>query len=167
MALPIRLGNNRSSANSDNVVRPARWWPTDPIEGFEDIYQRMDQLLRSFGSTVDRTGWSPFPMDIEETDDAYVVEIDLPGVSRHDVTLEVDGRELRVYGEIKERERKGFARRQTRRTGRFQHTATLPGEVDVERIRASLDDGVLMIRAPKAKAGTAHRVQIGSGRLAS
>jgi HSP20 family protein len=164
MALPIRLGDHR---NSDDVGRPVRWWPTDPYESFEDIYRRMDQLLRSFGGPVDRTGWSPFPMDIEETEDAYIVEIDLPGVSRRDVTLEVDGRELTVYGEVKERDRKGFARRQTRRTGRFHHTVTLPGEVDTDRVKASLDDGVLMIRAPKAHTGTARRVQIGSGRSAA
>ncbi|HET6291832.1 MAG TPA: Hsp20/alpha crystallin family protein [Kribbella sp.] len=118
-------------------------------------------------STIDRSGWSPFPVDLEETDDAYVVEIDLPGVSRRDVTLEVNGRELTVHGEVKERERKGFARRQTRRTGRFHHSVALPGEVDVERIKASLDDGVLMVRAPKSQATKAHRVQIDSGRSAS
>jgi HSP20 family protein len=164
MTLPIRLGNHRGS---DDVRRPMRWLPTDPYERFEDIYQRMDQLMRSFGSTVGRTGWSPFPVDIEETDDAYIVEIDLPGVSRHDVTLEVNGRELTVYGEVKERDRKGFPRRQTRRTGRFHHTVSLPGEVDIERIKASLDDGVLMVRAPKSHATKAHRVQIDSGRSAS
>jgi HSP20 family protein len=161
MALPIRLGNHRGS---DDVRRPTRWLPIDPFESFEDIYQRMDQLVRSFDGMSDRTGWSPFPVDIEETDDAYIVEIDLPGVSRHDVTLEVDGRELTVYGEVKERDRKGFAHRQNRRTGRFHHTVTLPGEVDLERITASLDDGVLMVQAPKSRATKAHRVQIGSGR---
>ena len=164
MTLPIRLGNHRGR---DGLRRPVRWLPTDPYDSFEDIYQRMDQLMRSFGSTIDRSGWSPFPVDLEETDDAYVVEIDLPGVSRRDVTLEVNGRELTVHGEVKERERKGFARRQTRRTGRFHHSVALPGEVDVERIKASLDDGVLMVRAPKSQATKAHRVQIDSGRSAS
>jgi len=164
MTLPIRLGNHRGR---DGLRRPVRWLPTDPYDSFEDIYQRMDQLMRSFGSTIDRSGWSPFPVDLEETDDAYIVEIDLPGVSRRDVTLEVNGRELTVHGEVKERERKGFARRQTRRTGRFHHSVALPGEVDVERIKASLDDGVLMVRAPKSQATKAHRVQIDSGRSAS
>jgi HSP20 family protein len=144
-----------------------RWLPTDPHQSLEDIYQRMDQLKRSFGSTFDRTDWSPFPVDLEETEDAYIVEIDLPGVSRRDVTLEVNGRELTLYGEVNERDRTGFPRRQTRRTGRFHHTVTLPGEVDIERIKASLDDGVLMVRAPKSHATKAHTVQIDSGRQAS
>jgi HSP20 family protein len=164
LALPIRLGNHHGS---DEVRRPVRWLPPDPYDSFEDIYQRMDQLMRSFGSSMDRTGWSPYPVDLEETDDAYVVEIDLPGVSRRDVTLEVNGRELTVSGEVKERERDGFLRRQTRRTGRFHHTVTLPGDVDAERIKASLDDGVLVVRAPKSPTAKAHRVQIGSGRSAN
>ena len=164
MTLPIRLGNQRGS---DDVRRPEHRMPTDPHERFADIYQRMDQLMRSFGSTFDRTGWSPFPVDLEETDDAYIVEIDLPSVSRRDVTLQVNGRELTVYGEVKERDRNGFLRRQTRRTGRFHHSVALPGDVDVEHVKASLDDGVLIVRAPKSQATKAHRVQIGSGRSAS
>jgi HSP20 family protein len=164
MTLPS-LGH--SNHDSHEVRRPTRWLPADPFESFEDIHQRMDQLMRSFGSTADRAHWSPFPVDLEETEDAYVVEIDLPGVSRNDVTLEISGRELTVYGEVKERERTGFLRRQTRRVGRFHHAVSLPGEVDVERIKASLDDGVLMIRAPKSPTTKAHRVEIGSRRSAS
>ena len=130
MTFPIRLGGHR---DSDEVRRPVRWLPPDPYDTFEDIYQRMDQLRRSFGSTIDRTGWSPFPVDLEETDDAYVVEIDLPGVSRRDVTLEVNGRELTVYGEVKERERDGFLRRETRRTGRFHQSAGRARSIHVAR----------------------------------
>jgi HSP20 family protein len=159
MTLPILRSSNH---DSHEVRRPTRWLQADSFESFEDIHQRMDQLIRSFGSTVDRTRWSPFPADLEETEDAYVVEIDLPGVSRNDVTLEVSGHELTVYGEVKERERTGFLRRQTRRVGRFHHTVSLPGEVDVERIKASLDDGVLIIQAPKSQATKARRVEVGS-----
>ncbi|WP_460665871.1 Hsp20/alpha crystallin family protein [Kribbella swartbergensis] len=127
MALPVRRrtsGNQVSHANDQTV----RWLPTDPLASFDDIYRRMDQLMRSFGTTFDRPRWS-FPVDIEETDDAYVVEIDLPGVARDDITLEWNDRDLTVHGEVKERERKGFLHQQTRRVGEFHHTITLPGEV--------------------------------------
>jgi len=126
----------------------------------------MDQLMRSFAIDVDRTGWSVFPVDIEETEDAYVVEIDLPGVSPDDVTLEWSDRELTVHGEVKERERQGFLHQQARRVGQFHHSVTLPGEIDGDRIKASLDDGVLMIRAPKADTAKSRRIQIGTGRSA-
>ncbi|ONI74536.1 hypothetical protein BWI15_11485 [Kribbella sp. ALI-6-A] len=140
--------------------------PTDPFANFEDIYRRMDQMMRSFGS-LDKVAWSQFPVDIEETEDAYVVEIDLPGVARDDVTLEWNHRELTVHGEVKERERTGFLRTQTRRVGEFHHSVTLPGEIDGDRITASLEDGVLMVKAPKAAGARSRRIQITGGSGAS
>ncbi|HZX02822.1 Hsp20/alpha crystallin family protein [Kribbella sp.] len=142
MMLPIRLSDRRGS---HDVRRSVRLLPSDPYGALED--------------------WSSFPVDVEETEDAYIVEIDLPGIPRQDVTLEITGRELTVSGEIKEHS--GFLHRQTRRSGRFHHAVSLPGEVDVERIKASLDDGVLMVRAPKSQAAKAHRIQIDSRRPGS
>jgi HSP20 family protein len=160
MALPVR---RRTSGNqvSEDTGQTVRWLPSDPFASFDDIYRRMDQLMRSFGPTFHRPGWS-FPLDIEETDDAYVVEIDLPGVAREDVSLEWNDRELTVHGEFKERERKGFLRQQTRRVGEFHHTVTLPGEVDGDQIQASLDDGVLTIQAPKAGTPKRRKITIGT-----
>jgi HSP20 family protein len=159
MALPIRRRSDDRSGREG--AQPVRRQPVDPFADFEDIYRRMDQMMRSFGSG-ERDGWSPLPIDIEETEDAYVVEIDLPGVSPDDLTLEWSQRELTVRGEIRERERTGFVRKQTRRLGQFHHSVTLPGEVDGDRIKASLDDGVLMIRAPKAEAARSRRIKIGA-----
>ncbi|ADB33036.1 heat shock protein Hsp20 [Kribbella flavida DSM 17836] len=159
MALPTRRHSSDPARRGD--VGAVRWLPTDPFADFEDIYRRMDQMMRSFGS-IDRGGWPQVPVDIEETGDAYVVEIDLPGVARDDVTLEWNDRELTVHGEVKERERTGFLRTQTRRAGQFHHSITLPGEVDGDRIAASLEDGVLTVRVPKADSGRARRIQITS-----
>ena len=54
----------------------ARW---APLREFEDLYDRMGRLVQtSFGELAD-AAWTPFA-DISETDDAYLVEIDLPGV---------------------------------------------------------------------------------------
>ncbi|MEU0094846.1 Hsp20/alpha crystallin family protein [Kribbella sp. NPDC006257] len=169
MALPIRrrgdeTNNGASTRHDDN--RPVRWLPTDPFADLHDIYRRMDQMMRSFGTRLEPSGWSSFPVDIEETDDAYVVEIDLPGVTRDDVTLEWNDRELTIRGEFKQRERKGFFRQQTRRIGQFHHTVTLPGEIDGEQISASLDDGVLLIRAPKTRSARSRRIQISTGQRA-
>jgi HSP20 family molecular chaperone IbpA len=78
------------------------------------------------GSSV--PSWTP--LDLEETDDAYLAELDLPGVNKHDLTVEMLGGEIRVHGEIKERERTGVLRRQSRQVGVVEHRFTLPGEVD-------------------------------------
>jgi HSP20 family protein len=54
---------------------------------------------------------------VEETDDAHVVELEVPGAKKEDINIEVSGTELTVTGEIEERKRLGVARRRTRRTG--------------------------------------------------
>jgi HSP20 family protein len=154
MALPIRRREDRSDQS-------AQWLQADPLGGFEDVYQRMGQLMRGFPGELGRL-WS-MPVDIEETDDAYVVEVDVPGVTRDDLSLDWNDRQLTIHGEVKERERSGLLRKQTRRVGRFDYTVTLPGDVDGDRIEATLADGVLTIRAPKAETAKARRIEIGAG----
>jgi HSP20 family molecular chaperone IbpA len=85
---------------------PARW---DPFREIGEFYDRMGRLLESTGRDVGSAvpiPWMP-PVDLEETEDAYTVEVDLPGVAREDVSIEVNDRELLVTGEIKERKRLG------------------------------------------------------------
>lgn len=90
------------------------------------------------------------PADIEETDDAFVVEIELPGVTKEDINVEISGRRLSVSGERKEKERKGVLRTQTRVVGSFRYNVTLPAEVTDEGVQANLDQGVLSFRVPKS-----------------
>jgi HSP20 family protein len=104
-------------------------------------------------------GWSP-PVDIEEQDDAYVIEAELPGVKREDVNIEVVGNELSITGEIKERERKGVLRRRTRRVGRFEYRVRLPEQVDPEKVEANLDGGILSVRVPKIQRAERRRIEV-------
>jgi HSP20 family protein len=67
--------------------------------------------------------------DIVETDSAYVIEVELPGVRREDVDVNLNGNELVVTGEVKERKREGLFRRRTRRVGEFELRVTLPGDL--------------------------------------
>ena len=91
-----------------------------------------------------------------------MVEIDLPGVKRDDVDIELSDRQLTVSGEIKEKERTGILRRRTRRVGEFHYSVTLPAEVDAEKVSAHLDDGVLTVRVPKPERAKPRRIQISS-----
>jgi HSP20 family protein len=101
-------------------------------------------------------------VDIEETEDTWIVEANLPGVDKKDVNIEVRESEVVVSGEIKERERKGILRRRTRPVGRFEYRVTLPGQTDPENVEAALDDGVLRIQIPKPEQARPHRVEVTS-----
>jgi HSP20 family protein len=140
---------------------PARW---DPIREMEDMRERMDSLFEQvLGGTPLAGGvWSP-PVDLEETDDAWVVEADLPGVKKGDVSIEVRDNELAIQGEVKERERSGVLRRRTRRTGQFDYRVTLPGEVDADNVEAQLNDGVLTVRVPKPERAKPRRIDVKGG----
>lgn len=141
---------------------PARW---DPLRELEDLRERMDQLFETFMGPSAFTGltWSP-PVDLEETDDAWLVEADLPGVKQGDVTVELRDSELAIHGEVKERERVGILRRRTRRTGQFDYRVTLPGDADADNVQANLDDGVLTVRIPKPERAKPRRIEITSGK---
>jgi HSP20 family protein len=120
----------------------------------------MGQLI---GLPVDNgaSAWTP-PVDILETDDAWVVEAEVPGVDPDDVNVEVRDSEVSISGEIKERERKGILRRRTRRVGEFDFHVTLPGQVDPENVDANAHNGVLTVRIPKPEQARARRIEVQS-----
>lgn len=153
--LPVLHGSSSS---------PERW---HPLRELDDVTTQMRRMLdetfggvlagQPFGSLA--SSWSPL-VDVEETDDAYVVEAELPGVKRSDVDVELVGNELVITGEVKERERKGVLRRQTRRTGRFDYRVGLPDTVDADKVDASLVDGVLNVRVPKSEKARRRKIEI-------
>jgi HSP20 family protein len=151
---------------SQLTSRTARQW--DPVREVEDLQDRMGQLLQSFfgepvgpGAGVPgRTAAWLAPVDIEETEDAFVVDIDLPNVRKEDVQLELRDNTLRVFGEIKKKERTGILRRQTRRVGEFEYLVALPGEVNPDNVDATLHDGVLTVRIGKASASKPRRIEV-------
>ena len=144
---------------------------TQRYEAGSDLEQVSERLRRMLDQTfvgfalpslvTAMAAWSP-PVDIEEHDDAYVVEAELPGVDRKDVNIELVGNELTITGEIKERERKGVIRRRTRRVGRFEFRVALPSEVNPEGVDAKLNDGVLTVRIPKAARAQRRRIEVKS-----
>jgi HSP20 family protein len=136
-----------------------RW---EPLREFEQLYEEMGRLMDDAWSPLvagNGEAWMPLA-DIEETEDAWVIEAELPGVDRKDVNVELRDSELLITGEIKERERKGVLRRRTRRKGRFEYRVTLPGPADEQQIEANLHDGVLTVRVPKPEHGRPRRIEV-------
>jgi HSP20 family protein len=138
----------------------------DPVAEIEQLQDQMGQIINSFMrdplgvlGTQQPAVWVP-PADIEETDDSYVLELDLPGVNRDDINIELRDNEVRITGEVKEKERSGVLRRRTRRVGQFEFLLTLPGDIDPEKVEASLHDGVLTVRLGKAAASRPRQIDV-------
>ncbi len=135
-----------------------RWDPFAEMAQLNEALRRyLDAWDREFPADA---GGAFTPLgDLEEDDGAYELQLELPGVERDEIEVELIGRRVRVAGERRERERAGVLRRRTRGIGRFLYEATLPGDVDAGRATAELRDGVLTVRVPKA-ASTARRVPV-------
>ncbi|QOV40831.1 Hsp20/alpha crystallin family protein [Streptomyces ferrugineus] len=156
MTLPVRRTSGRLAE------RPL--WARDPLAEFDDLFSRMGSLLEStFGAAPAAAGmtWSPLA-DFSETEEAYLIEVDAPGVKHDDIDIELSGRDLIISGEVKERERAGTLRRAMRRTGRFEYRALLPGEIHAEGIDATLREGVLTVKVPKTETAKPLHIQVTS-----
>ncbi len=94
--------------------------------------------------------WAP-RMDMSEKDDMYVIRMDVPGVSRDGIKVDVTDHELTVSGERKETKRdedENFLRVE-RTFGSFYRSIRLPKMADAKKVDATFKDGELMIRVPK------------------
>ena len=151
MALPVRHRN-------EAPAEPAGW---GPFAELERLNRELAHYLDSWRGLPDllSKGFTPLA-DVEETADAYLVEVEVPGVRREDVDIEVAGRRLWVRGERKEKERVGILRRQERTVGRFSCEVLLPGDVDEDGVEAHLDGGVLTVRLPKPERDRPRRIEI-------
>jgi HSP20 family protein len=151
-SLPVR-----SRGRSTDIVNPSR--------EFEDIYDRMGQLMNlAFGLApvgLADAAWTPLA-DLSETDDAYIVKAELPGVHKDQIDVQVQDRQLSVTGEIPEPQDNDGRRqhRRSRRTGRFELHTYLPGDVNADAVRGELADGVLTVTVPKAETSKPHKVEI-------
>ena len=97
--------------------------------------------------------------DVSETDDAYVVQAELPGVSKDQVDVQLQDRELDISGEVKQNGQ-GKQRQSSRRTGRFEYRTYLPGDVKADQVSAQLADGVLTVTVPKSEAAKPRRIEV-------
>lgn len=137
------------------------------VSRFEPFFE-LDRLSRQLGGYFDP--WRQLPRlldevftplaDLEETDDAYTVEVELPGIKKDDVDIQITGRRLEVSGERKEKARVGILRRRERVVGRFHYEVLLPSDVEEDGVEANLDNGVLTIRVPKPASERPRRIEV-------
>ena len=142
-----------------------RWNPTrDLMQMREEMDRMFNQFFRRGDGEEATWGqglWAP-PVDIYETDDAFVLKAELPGFNKEDVSIEMQENRLIIRGERK-RETEAKAEqyhRLERAYGRFERVFWLPTSVDSEKIQATFKDGVLELRLPKSEAAKPKRIAI-------
>ncbi len=132
---------------------PGEFW--DPFGDFAQTWNRMAHFFEPGGADA----WMP-DVETEETEDAYLVRAELPGMKSDDVDIELRGNELRITGEVKEEKQQGEGKPLRRRRGKFAYRTNLPADADAGNINAQLADGVLTVRVPKAAQARSRKVPI-------
>lgn len=138
------------------LIRMTRRAPVAPIAGsfLDDLPDRIRQMFD--GSLqmepVQAVGWMP-AVEIVDKPDALHLTAELPGMAAKDVDVSVDDGVLTLSGEKTEEKKEGAEDNQyyvfERRYGSFRRSFTLPSAVDIEKISAEFDNGVLKVKLPK------------------
>lgn len=138
----------------------------DPFRDLQSLKNKMDRLFedsfqRSEGAGILQGAWEP-SIDIYETDTELVLEAELPGVLKENVTVTVDKDQITLKGERKfdkETQEENYHRIE-RSYGTFSRTFTLPGEVDASKIEAVQEDGVLRVTIPKKPEAQPREIEV-------
>ncbi|HUP42089.1 MAG TPA: Hsp20/alpha crystallin family protein, partial [Thermoanaerobaculia bacterium] len=142
-----------------------RWNPTASFVAQRDPFAR---LLDSFlgenpypSEDVSNRTWMP-AVNIRETDGAFYVEAELPGMTKDDIEITLENNMLKLSGERRfEKDTKEESYHRVERSyGSFLRTFSLPSQVSAEGVKASFKEGVLTIEIPKAEEAKPRKIAI-------
>jgi len=145
-----------------------RW---DPFREMSSLQERMNRLMSDyrtrspFGEEEMAQGaWIP-AVDIYETKESIVLNVELPGVTKEDIALEVKDSTLTIRGEKKlEKDVKEENFHRMERTyGAFTRAFTLPSTVQQDKVKAKFRDGILEIKLPKAEEARPKQIKVDVG----
>ncbi|MFL6139528.1 MAG: Hsp20/alpha crystallin family protein [Frankiaceae bacterium] len=139
----------------------------DSVLGLDPFLADFDRLSQRLLGSVEavRGAGAAMPMEVLRRGDHLVVRLDLPGVPGDKVDVTVDGRTLTIEATREPDEQEGdvvFVR--SRLYGTMRRQLTLPDVLDVDRIEARFDDGVLSLRVPMAEHAKPRRIELQRGR---
>lgn len=149
----------------DAPAKQEKQTPTQRRDPFRDMLLLQRQMEQLFGNAINPYSAFPEyeavfdeavqqPMDLRETPEAFIVKMDLPGLEKSDINIEVKDRVLSVSGEQKKSNEKKKGERillQERSVSSFAREVVLPKGVDADAVSAEYKAGVLTITLPKTE----------------
>jgi HSP20 family protein len=118
--------------------------PWDPVRDLLTMQERLESLFSRASP-----GWVP-PVDLAEFDDRYALSIELPGLSRSDITIEFADAVLTVRGARPPQACPERYHQLERGQGQFARAVRFAAPVQADAIGAEFTDGVLLVTVPKA-----------------
>lgn len=143
-------------------------WSGESTHPFLELQRSVDRLFDDFFSgpvaatAQGKEAWFAPACDVRETESHYVMSMDVPGVRKDELNIELKGSQLYVSGKRREEElnSRGRLHLVERRQGRFERVFNLPDAIEPERIEAEYQDGVLAIAVPKAAAAKRRQIPV-------
>ncbi len=145
-----------------------------PMWNIPDIEDMMERAFRNpFSLLEDFRPSSMMNADlmqpnvtVDESEQAYLVCVDVPGVRKEDIKVDMSDNILTVSGERKHQDevKEGRSHLYERSFGKFRRSFTLPSTVDTEHIEANVEDGVLRIVLPKSEQSKPRTIQVQEGK---
>jgi len=140
--------------------------PWSPLAGLRhDLDSVFDSFLTPAAGgarpDLDRA-WAP-AYEIAEEEGHYLVSLEMPGIPKDEIKIEVADNVVTVSGErkVKTEKQEGSARYGERRYGKFLRSFTIPAGVDTSKIEADYQDGVLTLAVPKAESARPRQIKLG------
>lgn len=148
LLLPAVL-NAATTASSVSSAKKCEWGSPCWFEEFDSLFSRA--YHPTFYTTRSAS-------QITENEKAYSISIDMPGVDKKEINLEVVGNRILVSGERKD-ERK-TKEKSERSYSSYQQSFTLPDDADLNKIQAESENGVLQITVPKTGKKASKKIEI-------
>lgn len=143
-----------------------KWNPLQELQAMQEQMSRLFEMSRHSrqDDPFSAESWQP-PVDIYEDEGDVVVIMELPEVEQRDISVQIEGGALIISGERRlavEASQRNYLRIE-RGHGLFQRTFTLPSAIDQEKIRASIEQGLLKVILPKKGESTPRQIVIDVG----
>lgn len=130
---------------------------TDPF----DMLRQFDRALNrwpSWGESELQTG--QYPVDIREDNDHLIVEAELPGFERDEISVSIEQGVLTISAQRRSEEQKGEQHLKERMFTRVSRRFSLPTTVDTDKVEAHLETGVLTLRMPKREEVKPRKIEV-------
>jgi HSP20 family protein len=121
-----------------------------------DVQNQFDRFFH-WGKAGGAAGYYP-PVNISETEDAYVVEARVPGLGNDEVTVELENKILTIKGEHK-RDQVTYGREE-RASGKFERVITFKKPLKADGVDAHVQNGILAITLPKAEESKPRKITV-------
>ena len=164
----------RKGKENKLTVRPSEQKGEIAIRRPFDLWSEMDSIFENFRTQFDSLFWpwgqrsEPIatttirrtpPMDIADIGDRYEMRLEMPGIPKDDINIEVTPTSIEVsaqHDESKEDKDKNWLRRERSSIG-FYRSLELPEELKTDDVNAELKDGILTIKLPKVEPKPEHK----------